>query len=47
MMAEEEAFISKILEGDALESVCRLGIAYLVETKIFFFVESTIDKANS
>ena len=43
-MAEEEDFISKILEGDALESVCHLGIAYLAET---FFAKRIIDKANN
>ena len=47
MMAEEEDFILKILEGDALESVCHLGTAYLVEIKNFFFAESIVDKANN
>ena len=37
MMAEEEDFILNILEGDALESVCHLGTAYLVKIENFFF----------
>ena len=47
MMAEEEDFISKILEGDALESICRLGTGNLAKTKDFFFKESVVDKTNS
>ena len=36
MMAEGEDFISKILEGDALESVRCLETAYLAKIENFF-----------